>query len=468
MLLVARKLRYCLGPTILGLLLLFASTGRATPPDYKTFARTQRTEVKIDPDKLMRIWVVYVGQGDGIVIQLPRQFDRVNESDAEKRGERVDVLIDGGSATAADAKRMKAFLNRLYPGDTVSVEHAVLTHHDQDHVSGLTYILESEDVSIEHIYHNGLASYVPGARGLPASGQPNKPCICSNKQGSIAKALGLLGNDNNVLNGFVMDDLNELRKSSKGHELSDVYADFASAIVNKKSPQPVQGFHRVTAASPFIGEIEAETTSRKWADLRFEPLWPAERPRKFGDWGESINGNSVTFRLVYGDFEMLFTGDQNERSEKEFLDALTSEGALSNIKADVLKVPHHGSKHGIESFFKAVEPVVSIASQGKKGAQSKKLSGSQAWEHPSPEVIRWLGGAHRVYLTQLHERAFDWDDIDTQKKLDGLMEYTHVLVETDGKWFRVVEIPIEETNLDNPPAVAETERGNGTRWIEAR
>ena len=105
---------------------------------------------------------------------------------------------------------------------------------------------------------------------------------------------------------------------------------------------------------------------------------------------------------------------------------------------------------------------------GSKGARSKAISGKGAWQHPSTQVIGWLGGAHRVYLTELQERRFDWADIDKPEKLEKLKERTHLLVETDGRWFRVVEIPVDGGDPTRPPTVAKTRRGNGTRWIRAR
>ncbi len=48
----------------------------------------------------------------------------------------------------------------------------MITHHDSDHISRLTHVLESETVGVQHIYHNGLATFAPGARGSPSAGLP--------------------------------------------------------------------------------------------------------------------------------------------------------------------------------------------------------------------------------------------------------------------------------------------------------
>jgi hypothetical protein len=193
------------------------------------------------------------------------------------------------------------------------------------------------------------------------------------------------------------------------------------------------------------------------SNVRFEPLWPPDQPRRYGDWSYTINGNSVTFKLVYGEFSMLFTGDHNEESEHDLLQMFRDSDRLEALRSDVLKVRHDGSRHSIKAFFDAVNPVVSVASMGSRGFRSD-------WNHPSMEVIRWLGGPHRVYHTFIHERRFLHTHLADEQARNSLIETAHVLIETDGQWFRIVEIQ-DPTTIPN---VRQTRRGNGTRWIRAR
>ena len=76
--------------------------------------------------------------------------------------------------------------------------------------------------------------------------------------------------------------------------------------------------------------------------------------------------------------------------------------------------------------------------------------------------------AERVLVRQAHRLAartrFKWDDLVTIEDHQKMEEKKHILIETDGRWFRVVE-------TDNPyviPPVNQTRRGDGTRWIKAR
>lgn len=64
-----------------------------------------------------------------------------------------------------------------------------------------------------------------------------------------------------------------------------------------------------------------------------------------------FNNNSIVGRLTYGSFSMLFTGDAEKEEEKAILDK------GENVKSDVLKVGHHGSRTSTSpAFLKAVSP----------------------------------------------------------------------------------------------------------------
>jgi competence protein ComEC len=99
----------------------------------------------------------------------------------------------------------------------------------------------------------------------------------------------------------------------------------------------------------------------------------------------AINSNSIAFLLEYRGFRMLFTGDAGSDSEKRFL----REGV--DLRADVLKVGHHGSAYGSSrQFIAAVAPRVAIISVGRHNV----------FGHPAPSTLATLQrfGA-RIYRT---------------------------------------------------------------------
>lgn len=75
---------------------------------------------------------------------------------------------------------------------------------------------------------------------------------------------------------------------------------------------------------------------------------------------DDLNDYSAVIKLTYGNTAFLFTGDAGSPVEQQML----SKG--SNLKADVLKIAHHGSRHSTSSrFLKAVSPEYAVISLGK-------------------------------------------------------------------------------------------------------
>ena len=84
------------------------------------------------------------------------------------------------------------------------------------------------------------------------------------------------------------------------------------------------------------------------------------------------NNSSVVLRLSYGSTSFLFTGD----IEKEAEASLIKSGAT--LHADVLKVPHHGSKtSSTNAFLDAVQPQIAVISVGERSR----------FGHPHREVV---------------------------------------------------------------------------------
>jgi competence protein ComEC len=108
------------------------------------------------------------------------------------------------------------------------------------------------------------------------------------------------------------------------------------------------------------------------------PVKPFFRQSELRPGGSEANANSVVFRLDHGDFSMLFTGD----AEMETEERLIREGA--NLRARVLKVGHHGSRHATGAeFLRAVEPEQATISVGS----------NNNYGHPTGATLRRLRDA---------------------------------------------------------------------------
>lgn len=99
-------------------------------------------------------------------------------------------------------------------------------------------------------------------------------------------------------------------------------------------------------------------------------IWPP--PTLNGVEVEEANDTSIVLRAFFGTGSMLFTGDIGEKAEE----AILASGA--DIDADILKVPHHGSKTSSSTgFLLAITPRLAVISAGRKNQ----------FGHPTPLVV---------------------------------------------------------------------------------
>jgi competence protein ComEC len=78
---------------------------------------------------------------------------------------------------------------------------------------------------------------------------------------------------------------------------------------------------------------------------------------------ENVNNWSIVFRLQYGKFSMLFTGDNEMEGEERIMEIFLP----SRLASTILKVGHHGSATSTSSpFLEAVDPEAAVISCGKR------------------------------------------------------------------------------------------------------
>lgn len=143
-----------------------------------------------------------------------------------------------------------------------------------------------------------------------------------------------------------------------------------------------------------IGEKSLESEGLQSKDdfkmgccVEFDVLWPDEYV-DLNSLGPT-NNTSISVKLIYGDFEIILAGDIESAIE----DRLAHTG---NIKADLLKINHHGSNtSSTEDFLDAVGPETAIISAGK----------DNKFGHPTEQTLDRLNErAVRVYRTDVSGR----------------------------------------------------------------
>lgn len=121
--------------------------------------------------------------------------------------------------------------------------------------------------------------------------------------------------------------------------------------------------------------------------------------------GGSLDDNSVSLRIVYGQVAFLFTGDAGTAAER----AMIERG--EPLQAQVLQLGHHGSRTSSgRPFLEAVAPQIAIWS----------ASASNPFDHPHPEVVERLACLEiTVYGTADHGT------------ITVITEGTHIRLEVD-------------------------------------
>lgn len=120
--------------------------------------------------------------------------------------------------------------------------------------------------------------------------------------------------------------------------------------------------------------VEAGMKIKIEKDVMLDVLWPNTQNQITEN---GMNNNSFVFRLTYADVSMLFTGDIEKIAEERMLEQIS----LDLLKADILKVGHHGSKTSSNpEFVQVVKPKIALIGVGE----------NNRFGHPNADVVARL------------------------------------------------------------------------------
>jgi competence protein ComEC len=117
---------------------------------------------------------------------------------------------------------------------------------------------------------------------------------------------------------------------------------------------------------------ELRGTHLDWDNATLDFLWPQTVPEEVAP--SAKNDDSLVFRVSYGERHLLLPGDAEKSSEH----AILSETEPEALRAEVLKVGHHGSKNSTTpEFLETVRPRLAVISAGEENP----------YGHPSPVLL---------------------------------------------------------------------------------
>ncbi len=155
------------------------------------------------------------------------------------------------------------------------------------------------------------------------------------------------------------------------HDDSD-HAGGALSLLEQRNVLEVRGVlpeeHEIVRLAPRFESCESGQ-QWVWDNIRFEVLHPSPETVARND-----NGRSCVLKISSSQHSLLLTGDIESAQESEML----SRWPEYAWRADVMLVPHHGSKSSSsESFVAAVKPTAVVVQAGYLNR----------FHHPRPEIV---------------------------------------------------------------------------------
>jgi competence protein ComEC len=168
--------------------------------------------------------------------------------------------------------------------------------------------------------------------------------------------------------------------------LNDIARNFSvrAALVARtpKSDLEFARFSETLSAQRIPIQIIGAGDQLRFGDVNLSVLWP---PAKQSADQPSQNNDSIVLRVLFGRRSLLLTGDIEAPAEEALMPL------AEMLRADLVKVAHHGSKtSSIPRFIVATQPRYAVISVGQ----------TSIFGHPNADVVkRWLASGAQVLET---------------------------------------------------------------------
>lgn len=318
-------------------------------------------EISNRPFPQYEIRFLDVGDADCMIIRYRRDF----------ASPEAVAVVDAGNVS--DAEKVKSFLRDNCK--TNCIDLAVCTHPDGDHKGGFFDLLEDENIVIREFWLKDPAGYVSDEEFTRMKRQENKLAACR-------CAYNHPTDDSINLIDLILEKKNKDGSICKG-------VNVCPGTQHKYMPLsvlgPDDGYYQSVALEIVqkFAEIKSESDTEKY-DEKFEVS--EEEAKSIIDQAHDESpmnkGSIVLYFAPTSRFKIILAGDATE----------TSLGMVVKSNKDivnsVLKVPHHGSKHNLNSvLIDELKPSASI------------ISAAGTKEHPHAALVRYLSKYGNVYST---------------------------------------------------------------------
>ena len=334
---------------------------------------------RLQPNRILEVNFVDIGQGDGCHIQTP-----------DNRA----LVIDAG-----EGDNMYRFLRWRFGKfrKPFRFENFIISHPDKDHYFGFSHLFEEKNVSVDTVFHNSIIEQVVAGKS------------------SLGKEKKLAGT--RYLTGLVhtMDALQAITGSAtkRGKRLYPNMLKRAVESGRAKDIRSAVASHDWTAEQYLPGFAPGDNRGMTLKLLGPVPQLVDGKPAlpRIGNDGITKNGHSVVLLLEIGAIKMLLGGDLNEPSQNYLLEHYTGlsaqpgsvdaeialiEESRKTFEVDLAKACHHGSAHVSPLFLQATNPLATVISSGDDEPHS----------HPRPDTLGLIGRFSRgnrplIFSTEL-------------------------------------------------------------------
>jgi beta-lactamase superfamily II metal-dependent hydrolase len=378
---------------------------------------------QIQPNRVLEVNFIDVGQGDGCHIVTPDD---------------KHYIIDAGPAD-----NMYRFLKWRFNLNKASIPPPpftiIISHSDSDHYKGFDKIFSltqgaKQQFTIEKIYHNGLVE------------------LSGTKPDSLGKQVTKNGQDY-ITNLCDTDKQYKARANSGGK--TGVYISTLN-----KSKAPKESLRYGNKPIHNKGNLKIEVLGPVAKKINSKDALPVFEANK----GKTKNGHSIILKLTIGNLRVLLGGDLNSPSENYLLSEFTKtdvvairkqlkqknlpeatrkqlekqietviEKARKYFEVDVAKSCHHGAADFTSEFMAALNPLATVVSSGDEEPHC----------HPRPDTLGTIGKHSRgirslIFSTELARSGKEFLDLTKIKSINKKKErlvtvYGMINLRSDGE-----------------------------------